>query len=56
MCKRCSVEILKDGILEIWKFEPCKRKRIVQVKILKRLILLLNIKTCGPDFSSSERN
>jgi hypothetical protein len=32
MCKRSSVEILKDRILEIWKFEPCKEERQTEAK------------------------
>ena len=45
MCKRCSVEILKDRILKIWKFESCKNKtRLVKVQNL-RLFLKFYEKT-----------
>lgn len=29
MCQRCSVEIFKNGILKIWKFESCQKKRSI---------------------------
>lgn len=43
MCKRSSVEILKDRVLEIWKFEPCKKEWKIKAKTVKTAVFDVNL-------------
>lgn len=43
MCERSSVEIFKDRVLEIWKFEPCKKERKIKTKTVKTLVLTVDV-------------